>query len=586
MSRLLPLVLIFVATWPSPSLARKWTARSGGFSVEAELVDFRDGHAVLKKEDGTEVSVPLSKLSLADVRYIESVIKAAEEVVGGRAEGMPTPVTSTPPSAETAQESAARKGRDVSPRSLRYRWTKDQTFQYRVKTELQLSAEVEALEGTVHYGVKSVSSDGVAEVAFFEYVTRSPREGADAALRYLPFRSPLAPWPSRYYPGRYPPLAGPEAPEVIKVDRQGRIVSMTSGSRLPLFLGRAAHQPFEPLSPLDENPWTVVTDIALRTRTMDWLTVPGLGSSRPVELPGREKSIYTLQGSADNLLTVKKTYEAASAALVDGKPQVAISAEGVLTFDLRRGLFASSVMKVRVAVHEGAVRVEVPIQVSYQLVSEEEEAQQKAAADKLAKESAEMVKEMNRPVTIADLPELIEDLQSADIRKATAARSRLRNKSNQPGDRKFAAAVEKYLQHDNEKVREAAAEALAACATSENLPALLKLLDSDSTMVRHYVVQALGRLKSPAAIDRLVERLAKGDASVVSALTQIGPAVEPAMLKLFSQGDRAVRQHALQVLMQVGTAKSLPVLEKFRNNADPLSKALVDSTIQLIRLRQ
>jgi HEAT repeat protein len=135
-------------------------------------------------------------------------------------------------------------------------------------------------------------------------------------------------------------------------------------------------------------------------------------------------------------------------------------------------------------------------------------------------------------------------------------------------------------------VRETAAEALAACATNENLPALLELLDSDSTMVRHYAVQALGRLISPAAIDRLVALLAKGDSSAVSALTQIGPAVEPAMLKLFSQGDRAVRQSALQVLTQVGTAKSLPVLEKYRNNADPLTKALVESAIQLIRLRQ
>ena len=459
-------------------------------------------------------------------------------------------------------------------------------FQYRVKTELQLSAGVETLEGTVHYGVKSVSSDGVAEISFFEHVTRSQREAAVAGPRYVPFRSPLAHSPSRYYSGRYSPVLSSEPPEVIKVDRQGRIVSMAGGSRLPLLLGRAAHQPFEPLSPLDENPWTVATDIALRTRTVDWLVVPGLGDSRPVELPGREKSVYTLQGSADNLLTVKKTYEAASAALVDGKPQVAMSGEGELTFDLRRGLFASSKMKIRVTVHEGAVRVEVPIQVSYELVSEEEEARQKAESDRLAKEGAEMVKELNQPVTLANLPELVQDLASGDIRKANVARSRLSRHASQPGDRKFAAAVEKYLQHDNEKVREAAAEALAACATNENLPAVLKLLDSDSTIVRNYAVQALGRLKSPAAVDRLVELLAKGDVSAVSALTQIGPAVEPAMLKLFSQGDRAVRQRALQVLTQVGTSKSLAVLEKYRNNADPLSKALVDSAIQMIRLRQ
>ena len=544
MRRLVPLVLILVATLQSPSLARKWTARTGGFSVEAELVDVRDGAAVLKKEDGTEVSVPLSKLSLADVRYIEGVLKSAEAGVGGKVEGMPTPPTETPP-AETKQTPGAKRAGAGSPRSLRYRWTKDQAFQYRVKTELQLSAGVETLEGTVHYILRSVNSDGVAEIAFFERVTRSHREAAVAGPAYVPLRSPLAHSPPRYYPGRYSPGLSPEPPEVIGVDRQGRIVSMAGGSRLPLLLGRTAHQPFEPLSPLDENPWTVATDIALRTRTMDWLAVPGLGDSRPVELPGREKSVYTLQGSADNLVTVKKTYEAASAALVDGKPQVAISGEGELTFDLRRGLFASSKMKVRVTVHEGAVRVEVPIQVSYELVSEEEEARQKAESDKVAKETAEMVNEMSRPVTLANLPELIQDLQSDEIRKASAAQSRLIRHTSQPGDRKFAAALEKYLHHDNEKVREAAVQALASCATNENLPALLKLLDSDSSTMRNYAMQALGRLKSPAAIDRLVELLEKGDISAVSALTQIGPAVEPAMLKLFSQGDRTVRAACL-----------------------------------------
>lgn len=98
-----------------------------------------------------------------------------------------------------------------------------------------------------------------------------------------------------------------------------------------------------------------------------------------------------------------------------------VSGEGELTFDLRRGLFAASKMKVRVTVHEGAVRVEVPIQVSYELVSEEE-ARQKAEADKLAKEGAKMLKELNRSVTLANLPELIQDLESDDIRKASAAR--------------------------------------------------------------------------------------------------------------------------------------------------------------------
>ena len=76
-------------------------------------------------------------------------------------EGMPTPPTETPP-AETKQATGAKRVGAGSPRSLRYRWMQDQTFQYRVKSELQLSAGVETLEGTVHYPGRDprVPSDG------------------------------------------------------------------------------------------------------------------------------------------------------------------------------------------------------------------------------------------------------------------------------------------------------------------------------------------------------------------------------------------------------------------------------------------
>ena len=82
MRRTLALALILMTLLASPAFARKWTSRAGGFSLDAELVDVRDGNAVLKKTDGTEVVVPLNKLSLSDVRYIQAELKSAEKGVG------------------------------------------------------------------------------------------------------------------------------------------------------------------------------------------------------------------------------------------------------------------------------------------------------------------------------------------------------------------------------------------------------------------------------------------------------------------------------------------------------------------------
>ena len=70
---MLPILLLLLAV--SPALARKWTDTTGHFSVEAELVEVKDGKANLKKTDGTLIAVPLAKLSKADRDYLKSLEK-------------------------------------------------------------------------------------------------------------------------------------------------------------------------------------------------------------------------------------------------------------------------------------------------------------------------------------------------------------------------------------------------------------------------------------------------------------------------------------------------------------------------------
>ncbi|MCY2990950.1 MAG: SHD1 domain-containing protein [Planctomycetota bacterium] len=201
MNRLILVALVLTSTAPAPVMARKWTSRSGGFSIEADLIDVREGQAVLKKNDGSEVNVPLSKLSLADIRYIDGVIKSAEAGLGGKPEGQVAPPANASQFAERKVEPATEKAGATSAQGLRYGWKKGQTFHYRVKTEVQLSTEAEILEGTVRYSVKSVNSEGVAEIEYHENVTRGQRPVAVSAPRYAPSRSRLP--PSRYSPGRY-----------------------------------------------------------------------------------------------------------------------------------------------------------------------------------------------------------------------------------------------------------------------------------------------------------------------------------------------------------------------------------------------
>ncbi|KAK5628180.1 hypothetical protein RRF57_003895 [Xylaria bambusicola] len=56
---------------PDPSKVRTWTDRSKSFSVEAQFLGLKDGKINLHKMNGVKIAVPLAKMSLEDIEYIE-----------------------------------------------------------------------------------------------------------------------------------------------------------------------------------------------------------------------------------------------------------------------------------------------------------------------------------------------------------------------------------------------------------------------------------------------------------------------------------------------------------------------------------
>ena len=59
---------------PTPTGAeplREWSDTSGKFKVRATLVKVADGNATLRKEDGKEITVPVSRLSAADREFLK-----------------------------------------------------------------------------------------------------------------------------------------------------------------------------------------------------------------------------------------------------------------------------------------------------------------------------------------------------------------------------------------------------------------------------------------------------------------------------------------------------------------------------------
>ncbi len=77
-------VAVLVAAVSTPiAFARKWADASGKFTVEAELLESRDGTVRLKKENGQIISLRLKKLSDADQEYVRSKVDEAGHALPG-----------------------------------------------------------------------------------------------------------------------------------------------------------------------------------------------------------------------------------------------------------------------------------------------------------------------------------------------------------------------------------------------------------------------------------------------------------------------------------------------------------------------
>ncbi|KAI0172352.1 hypothetical protein GGR52DRAFT_550028 [Hypoxylon sp. FL1284] len=56
---------------PDPSKVRTWTDRSKSFSVEAQFLGLKDGKINLHKMNGVKIAVPVAKMSIEDIEYVE-----------------------------------------------------------------------------------------------------------------------------------------------------------------------------------------------------------------------------------------------------------------------------------------------------------------------------------------------------------------------------------------------------------------------------------------------------------------------------------------------------------------------------------
>src|SRR5262249_34609845 len=123
-----------------------------------------------------------------------------------------------------------------------------------------------------------------------------------------------------------------------------------------------------------------------------------------------------------------------------------------------------------------------------------------------------------------------------------------------PRQAEVARELEKLLNGRDKLVAGESIKALVVWATAEQVPSLLKALDSTNPFIRDDAVAALVRLKEPRAAEPAAKMLTSFHtrAKAAQALIEIGPPVEEEVRKYLMHSDQAVRAEATRILGKIG----------------------------------
>jgi hypothetical protein len=570
------LVAVMVGLPASPATARQWTSRAGGFSVEAELVDVKDGNAILKKTDGSQMSVPLSKLSLGDVRYINEVLKSAEAGITGAKPDAPA-------ATEQSQASPSPAG-TKSPvaaallKKLHYDWKKGQTYIYRVRVVGERGSDTENRTGDVTYKVKSTR---LGEIQL-------------AMTSKMKYENVMNPHRMVLLPGRHVGFVSNvdgDREVAITIDPNGRLLESQGEAPLPYLLGDLSELIVEPLPEAEQASWTVAGDPGVAVVSVHY---PFWRFSRPgfrEGVPATEKTVYTVLEASGKLITIGKHYEMISADTLAGKPRIEATGNGKLRFDTERGVFASLDFDMRVSVRDANKTETTPLRISYRLLSEEDIAEAAKDEQRRKEEARKAKEEKARPLSEKEIETALADLTSDDAERITACAKLLADKKPRTPNPKIAKALESImLASENVGLRTEASAALKTWSTPENVAGLLKAMSSDAwPPVKSNALEALCKFAPKAAIKPVVQQLTnmqtRGPA--IKYLKAVGPDAEDAVLSyLDNSKDPWARSAVCELLGAIGTKKSLPALDKAVADENWMVNGAARKAVEAVKARE
>lgn len=455
--------------------------------------------------------------------------------------------------------------------NLRYAVQSDRRFGYEVKIVANIQYLEETHEGVLIFDVVSASDDQFVWKCSGQLAVRTRGSSRHA----WPFASPADPLESSD--------SGPFAvaqPQPWTLSRLGAVVVVGPVEQMPYLLGPRDLLVIESLPEQPRSRWQAGGDLEALQTSGGRLVPMGL----PVPLAeishgATRRTEYSIaQANSDSVRILKKV-SLSSPPSASGTVPFRISGSGELEFDLKRGLFKSNSTRYEIQVNQKNLNFTLPVALGYRLLGDSE----LVDYQRRLKRQAEAARP--KPIDPAERSSLLADLRSGDDGRAEAALERLARSmvDDHPDD--LSAAITPLLCHPNKWIQAAAANALKVWATSAAEAALIKASRSEDWMASAPAVEALGRIRSPAAAEAAAAQLPRNRLEAGKALRSMGRVAENATLPWLSDRDLWVRAEAYSVLKQIGGRASLVELEPLAGKACDIERTILEETINAIKRR-
>lgn len=356
-------------------------------------------------------------------------------------------------SVSAAQEAPAPK--------LRYDVKPGTSFAYEVNISVDLPDSEDKMHGIINYTVKSSGEEQI-EFVYSGSVQSSEKKKAAPATNGPRRGGPGGPGgPERFGPrgplfGSNPITGLTHQTNEVRMAKTGQFVTVKGTSHLPYLLGQLSLLPFERLSKEPQKTWEANIGALIEESSKSDSRTPGPprlsnnDDKNKKTTAGGETLRYEIQKQDGAKVTIKRTCNLQTAPIEGKNVKLQLATGGTFEFDTDKGLITVYESKGKLSIQQDNVSVDLPLQVNFKLLSDEERRQieqkkqdQIAAAKQQQEDAAAKLKQ---PLTDDERKEIIKKLETNNTVFVMQTLQMLAKREPAEDDKAIALAIKPHLE--------------------------------------------------------------------------------------------------------------------------------------------